>query len=184
MDTIFEMSIQYSKEVFEKIQYIVYKAKREKQTKTTCIVALICMLVLINVMTKDVYELKNGLVIMLTLNLILCIAGLVVVLRVTRAHNIVTLEVKKMIRDMKDPFQKVEYQFREDSYIVKTPVSITEYKYDAIEELMESNELFFIFLGKLQVLCMEKNSLVDGQIDEMETFLEKKTNLSVRKVAI
>lgn len=173
MEPKFRGTMQYSEHMLEKVHYTMYKLRSEKKVRISLLIVMVCVLVFININLKNVMELKVGWLILILLNITLIVTGALLIVKKTTAYEIAKIQTKNTIRNMKDPFQKVEYQFFEEYYIVETPVSKTEYKYDSIMDIVETEELFFLFLGKTTLLGLEKRYL-NKSIEEFRNFIEKK----------
>ncbi len=72
--------------------------------------------------------------------------------------------------------------FGETVFTVKSPGIETEYHYDGVTRIKETNEFFMIFKGKLTIIPVEKTGMEEDTIVELRDFLEERCELAVEKM--
>ena len=72
--------------------------------------------------------------------------------------------------------------FGEDGYVSETKAGKTEWKYENIETIAETNDYFVFLFGKNHAQVYGKSSLQGGSIEEFRTFLVKKTEKEIWSV--
>lgn len=179
----FEASIQYSENVFEEIHYINYKLRSEKKIRSLILFLVLFFMFIIDIRLIIDMGFQNCWWIMLLLDIALLIAGLFMMYSKSTARKIVKGQTQTLIRNMKEPFEKADYQFFDDYYIVETSISKTEYKYESVMELVDTEKLFIIFTSKVTFMCFDKKSFNGNKNDDFKNFIERKTNLKINKVS-
>ena len=79
--------------------------------------------------------------------------------------------------------EECNVSFGEDSFMVESPGIISEYKYDGVTRIKETDEFFMIFKSRLTIIPVEKSGIEEGAVDELREFLEEKCGLAVEKAA-
>lgn len=182
MEPKFEASIQYSENVFEQIHYINYKLRSEKKIRSLILILMLFFIFIIDIRMIIDMGFQNCWWIMLLLDLILLIVGLFMMYSKSTARKIVKGQTQTLIKNMKEPFEKVDYQFFDDYYIVETSVSKTEYKYESVMGLVDTEKIFILFTSKVTFMCFDKKGFNESEIDDFKNFIERKTNLKINKV--
>ena len=67
-------------------------------------------------------------------------------------------------------------------YVSDAQIGKTEFKYDYILEIAETENYFIFLLDKIHAQVYDKNMLSGGTVDEFRKFIEEKTNIKVKKV--
>ena len=72
--------------------------------------------------------------------------------------------------------------FADDAYTVTTDTTATEYRYESITALAESERYFFFFLGKKHGQCFDKRGFQQGDPDAFRVWLEQNTGMTFKKI--
>lgn len=80
--------------------------------------------------------------------------------------------------------QDVRYDFDDASFASRTPVSEETVRYHAICEVVESDDLYALFVGKRQAHLLSKAGFLTtgGSPEAFRTFIEEKTGKKIRRV--
>ena len=73
--------------------------------------------------------------------------------------------------------------FGVNSFLVESPGIVSEYKYDGVTRIKETDEFFMIFKSRLTIIPVEKAGVEEGAVDELREFLEEACGLAVEKTA-
>ena len=72
--------------------------------------------------------------------------------------------------------------FHEDSFTSSCEVGTTEWHYDKVLVVAETNDYFVFLYSKMHGQVYEKASMTGGTTDEFRTFIEEKTGRKVQKI--
>ena len=72
--------------------------------------------------------------------------------------------------------------FTDESYTVKTDTTVTEYRYENISCLCETERYFIFFLGNKHGQCFDKQCFQQGDSATFRTWMQQKTGLSFQTV--
>ncbi len=79
--------------------------------------------------------------------------------------------------------EECKVTFGEKSFLVESPGIVSEYKYDGVTRIKETEEFFMIFKSRLTIIPVEKAGVEEGAVDELREFLEEVCGLAVEKTA-
>lgn len=71
--------------------------------------------------------------------------------------------------------------FMEDSFLVESPGISSEYQYNGVTRIKETEEFFMIFKGRLTIVPVKKSGIEEGMVEELREFLEEKCDLAIEK---
>lgn len=72
--------------------------------------------------------------------------------------------------------------FANDAYTVTTDTTVTEYRYENVTSLCETERYFLFFLGKKHGQCFDKRGFQQGDPDAFRVWLEQKTGMTFKKI--
>lgn len=72
--------------------------------------------------------------------------------------------------------------FTDEAYTVTTDTTVTEYRYENITRLCETERYFLFFLGKKHGQCFDKRGFQQGDPDAFRVWLEHKTGMTFQKI--
>lgn len=72
--------------------------------------------------------------------------------------------------------------FADDAYTVTTDTTVTEYRYENVTSLCETERYFLFFLGKKHGQCFDKRGFTQGDPDAFRVWLERKTGMTFQKI--
>ena len=78
--------------------------------------------------------------------------------------------------------EKAICTFKENFYISDAQIGKTEFKYECITAIAETERYFVFLLDKLYAQAYDKTTLKGGTVEEFRKFIEEKTKIEVKKV--
>ena len=72
--------------------------------------------------------------------------------------------------------------FADDAYTVTTDTTVTEYRYENVTSLCETERYFLFFLGRKHGQCFDKRGFRQGDPDAFRVWLERKTGMTFQKI--
>lgn len=85
---------------------------------------------------------------------------------------------KRMLTGM----EKSVVTFKEDVYISETNLGKTEFYYNNITAIAETNEYFVFIFAPNHAQIYDKNGIIKGTIDEFKTFITQKTEKEIQQI--
>lgn len=173
MEFVFETV--YNKKALEDMAKSMRKTVRKKSTKRSdiMVIILIILTVLISLpIGEEPYELKTNVVFTWFVTIILFVVW------IFQDKLNAYVASKKMIKGS----EKATCTFKENIYISDAQIGKTEFKYDCILEIAETENYFIFLLDKIHAQAYDKNMLNGGTIDEFRKFIAEKTKLEIQKV--
>lgn len=85
---------------------------------------------------------------------------------------------KRMITGM----EKSITTFKEDSYISETNIGKTEFYYNNIKIIAETEDYFIFVFDPSHAQIYDKNGITKGTIEEFKKFITQKTELEIQKI--
>lgn len=78
--------------------------------------------------------------------------------------------------------EKATTIFKEDSYISETQIGKTEFNYENIKEIAETDDYFVFIFDYIHAQIYDKKSISSEMIDAFREFIAKKTEKEVQKI--
>ena len=72
--------------------------------------------------------------------------------------------------------------FADDAYTVTTDTTVTEYRYENVTSLCETERYFLFFLGRKHGQIFDKQGFRQGDPDAFRVWLERKTGMTFQKI--
>ena len=85
---------------------------------------------------------------------------------------------KRMLTGM----EKSIVTFKEESYLSETAVGKTEFYYNNIHTLAESDEYFVFIFNQNHAQIYDKNGLKEGSLEEFKKFITEKTGKEMQRI--
>ena len=79
-------------------------------------------------------------------------------------------------------FGVLEFSFDDDYFYMRSPVLAVTYTYQSIMEIVETDEMFLLFISKNSTVEIPKNSFSVGNADDFRAFISQKTGLPVTPI--
>lgn len=173
MEFVFETT--YNKKALEDMAKSMRKTVRKKSTKRSNVMMLIIIILTILITLpsiKNPEEIKP----IFVFDWIVVVLLIIVWFFQDKINAYVAS--KKMIKGS----EKAKCTFKEEVYVSDAQIGKTEFKYDCILEIAETENYFIFLLDKIHAQAYDKNMFSGGTVDEFRKFIEEKTNIKVKKV--
>lgn len=85
-------------------------------------------------------------------------------------------------RRMLPEMERAAVTFREDGYHSETELGSSDFKYESIAEIAETEEFFVFIFGQNYGQAYDKSSVTGGTVDEFRVFLKTVTGKDIQKV--
>ena len=72
--------------------------------------------------------------------------------------------------------------FKEENYTSETKIGKSEFHYDNIKEIAETNDYFVFIFDQSHAQIYDKKGITSGTIDEFRKFISEKTKKEVQKI--
>lgn len=147
------------------------RRKRSKRSRIWAVIIIIFALI-ISFPQKEEFVLKSN-----TIITWIVVAIMIVVLLFEDKIN-GYIARKRIITGM----NKSITTFKEESYISETNIGKTEFYYDNIKIIAETNEYFIFIFDQSHAQIYDKNGLKSGTLEEFKSFIERKTETKIEKI--
>ena len=173
MEFVFETA--YNQQSITKMAQVMRKTIRKKRSSRTHIigyVAIILVVLLLIAKGKEAFSTDVN-------NIITWVALIIMILTLIFEDKLNGYVARKrMLQGM----TKTITVFKEDGYNTSTDLGKTEWYYNSIYQIAETDDYFVFIFDQSHAQIYDKKGITKGTIDEFRKFISQKTEKEIQKV--
>lgn len=167
----FTVETKYDQKSFTVMARVLRKTIRKKQSNRSHIMGILLIIAGTFLCFANGFKLNTGLVTMLAL-------ALIAVVLLWEDQVNAYLGRKRMLSGL----SKSVTTFTEESYCSETEIGKSEFAYDKVTLIAETEEYFVFVFDKLHGQVYDKRNIHGGSVEEFRSFLEERTKKKVEKL--